>query len=325
MQLNRINIKDISQIAKKIGILWVFFALSITIAILSPNFVKALNIITVFKQISMLGILAVGSTFVLISGGIDLSVGSIVALAGVCAAMFGGKDMNLPLFIPIIIAISVGGAIGFLNGVGVAYAKITPFIMTLGFMISVRGLALLLTNGKPIFGLNEGFMNISNAPLFRIGGVAVPNMILYFFIVVILMSIVLRFTVFGKWLYAVGGNEESARFSAINVKRVKLTVYTINGLLAGLCGVLMASRINSGDATVASNFALDAIAASVIGGVSLAGGVGTIWKTIFGALIIGVMQNGLQILGVSPFIQTIVQGLIIIIAVFFDSRTRSVQ
>jgi ribose/xylose/arabinose/galactoside ABC-type transport system permease subunit len=137
------------------------------------------------------------------------------------------------------------------------------------------------------------------------------------------MSVFLRLTVFGKWLYAVGGNEEAARFSAINVKLVKTSVYALNGLLAGICGVLMASRINSGDATVAENFALDAIAASVIGGVSLAGGVGTIWKTLLGALIIGVMQNGLQILRVSPFVQTIIQGLIIIIAVFFDTRTRT--
>lgn len=314
---------SITGFVKQAAILWVFIILCLIIAVLSPNFIKLLNIVTVFKQISMLGILAIGSTFVLISGGIDLSVGSIVSLSGVCAALLGVEELGMPLIVPIMAAILVGAIIGFINGVGITFGKITPFIMTLGFMISVRGLALLLSKGRPIFGLNPNFMNISNAPVFKLGVVAVPSLIFYLVGVIIIMSILLKHTVFGKWLYAVGGNEDAARFSAINVNWVKIAVYTLNGLLAGLCGVLMASRINSGDATVAENFALDAIAASVIGGVSLAGGVGTIWKTLLGALIIGVMQNGLQILGVSPFIQTIIQGLIIIIAVFFDMRSRA--
>ena len=314
---------DLAGFARQAAILWVFIAICVVITVLSPNFIRPLNIITVLKQISMLGILAIGSSFVLISGGIDLSVGSIVALSGVCAALLGGKDLNLPLIVPIMAAVMVGIGVGFLNGVGIAYGKITPFIMTLGFMISARGLALLLTKGKPIFGLNERFISISSARVFSFGEVVVPSLIFYLIGVTLVMSVFLRLTVFGKWLYAVGGNEEAARFSAINVKLVKVSVYALNGLLAGICGVLMASRINSGDATVAENFALDAIAASVIGGVSLAGGVGTIWKTLLGALIIGVMQNGLQILRVSPFVQTIIQGLIIIIAVFFDTRTRT--
>ena len=313
---------DIVGFLKEAAILWVFIILCVIIATLSPNFIKPLNIVTVFKQISMLGILAIGSTFVLISGGIDLSVGSIVSVAGVCAALVGVKELNQPNIVPIIVAMSVGLGIGFLNGVGIAFGKITPFIMTLGFMISMRGVALLLSKGRPIFGLGDQFMDISNAPVFRFGGVTVPNIILYFIAVIIIMSIILKLTVFGKWLYAVGGNEVAAKFSAVNVNWVRIAVYSLNGLLAGLCGVLMASRINSGDATVAKNFALDAIAASVIGGVSLAGGIGTIWKTLIGVLIIGVMHNGLQILGVSPFIQTIVQGLIIIVAVFFDMRSR---
>ena len=315
--------KSIAEFVKAAAILWVFIILCVIIAVLSPNFIKLLNVVTVFKQISMLGILAIGSTFVLISGGIDLSVGSIVSLSGVCAALLGVQELDLPLIVPIMAAVVVGSAIGLINGIGVTFGKITPFIMTLGFMISVRGLALLLSNGRPIFGLSEKFMNISNTPVFKLGTVAVPSLIFYLIGVIIIMSVLLKLTVFGKWLYAVGGNADAARFSAINVNWVKIAVYTLNGCLAGLCGVLMTSRINSGDATVAENFALDAIAASVIGGVSLAGGVGTIWKTLLGALIIGVMQNGLQILGVSPFIQTIIQGLIIIIAVFFDMRSRA--
>jgi ribose/xylose/arabinose/galactoside ABC-type transport system permease subunit len=310
---------------KKAAILWVLIIMCIVIGILSPNFIKPLNVVTVFKQISMLGIVAMGSTFVLISGGIDLSVGSIMSVAGVCAALAALKEQNNPLVVPILLGLLVGFGVGFLNGFGITYGKITPFIMTLGFMITMRGLALLLSRGRPIFGLSERFADISGAPILRLGTVSIPNLILYLIGTSIIMGIVLRYTVYGKWLYAVGGNENSARFSAINVNMVKMVVYTLNGLLAGLCGVLMASRINSGDATVAENFALDAIAASVIGGVSLSGGAGTIWKTLIGALIIGVMQNGLQILGVSPFIQTIVQGLIIILAVFSDTRSKAAR
>jgi ribose/xylose/arabinose/galactoside ABC-type transport system permease subunit len=316
---------DLTALLKDGIILWVFSAMCVFLAFLSPSFIKPLNIVTVLKQSSMLGILAIGSTFVLISGGVDLSVGSILAVSGVCAAMLAQKNFSLPLIIPILAAVIVGTGIGLMNGVGVAFGKITPFIMTLGFMISIRGLAFLITKGKPVFGLRDNFTNISNGVVFRFGDVVVPSMVFYLIGVVIIMSVILKLTVFGKWLNAVGGNEEAARFSAISVNFIKAAVYTLNGLLAGLCGVLMASRLNSGDATVAQNFALDAIAASVIGGVSLAGGVGSIWKTIVGALIIGVMQNGLQILGVSPFIQTIVQGLIIIAAVFFDMRGRAKQ
>jgi len=312
--------RSLGVFVRKAGILWIFIIMCVVIGILSPNFIKPLNVVTILKQISMLGILAIGSTFVLISGGIDLSVGSTMSAAGVCAALVGLQTQNNPLILPIVIALVVGLGIGLINGFGVTYGRITPFIMTLGLMISVRGLALLLSKGQPIFGLSDKFASISGQPIFRFGSVTIPNLILYLIATTAFMSILLKFTIYGKWLFAVGGNENSARFSAINVAAVKIAVYALNGLLAGLCGVLMASKINSGDATVGENIALDAIAASVIGGVSLSGGIGTIWKTVLGALIIGVMQNGLQILSVSPFVQTIVEGLIIIAAVFFDVR-----
>jgi len=279
----------------------------------------ALNVITILRQFSMLGILAIGATFVLIGGGIDLSVGSIMALTGVCAALMSRSD-SLPLIVPIFAAVLIGGAIGAANGIGVAYAKIPAFIMTLGFMIAGRGIALLIADGRPVFGLRDDFMSITTTTVFRMGDVAVPSLIFFFLAVFVIALFIFNKTVYGKWVYGVGGNELAARFSGIKTKKIILSTYVINGLFAGLCGVLMASRINSGDATVADGYALDAISAAVIGGVSLSGGLGKVWKAVIGAFIIGVLQNGLQIIGLSPFVQTIIQGVIIMVAVFFDQN-----
>ena len=300
-------------------IVWVLIGMCIVMTLISPNFMTPLNIVTILRQFSMLGILAIGATFVLVGGGIDLSVGSTMALTGVCAALIGRSE-SIPLVVPILAAVLIGGAIGAANGVGVAYAKIPAFIMTLGFMISGRGIALILADGKPVFGLRDDFMSITTTTVFRIGDVAVPSLIFFFVAVFILSLFIINKTIYGKWVYGVGGNEMAARFSGINTKRIILSTYVINGLFAGLCGVLMASRINSGDATVADGYALDAISAAVIGGISLSGGLGKAWKAVIGAFIIGVLQNGLQIIGLSPFVQTIIQGVIIMVAVFFDQN-----
>ena len=306
---------------KNSSILWIFILMCVVLSFLTNTFLTSLNIVTVLKQISILGILAVGSTLVIITGGIDLSVGSIMAFSGVCAAYIGQADKSYPLILAVLVAVLAGGLIGLLNGIGIAYGKIPAFIMTLGTMTSVRGVALLMTNGMPIFNLKENFPSIVNKAVFMIGDVKVPVIIVYLFSIIIIGSIILNRTVFGKHVKALGGNEDATRFSGVNVNFDRMMVYVFNGLLAGLCGILMAARINSGNATVADSYAMDAISASVIGGVSLAGGVGTVWKTIIGALIIGVMQNGLQIMKVSSFVQTIVQGIIIVVAVFFDVRT----
>ena len=315
--MERINTSRFRIVFSELAILWVLIILCIVMTAFSDSFLTPLNAITVLKQVSILGILAIGATFVLLSGGIDLSVGSTMALTGVISAMIAKTD-SVPLIVPILVAILLGGGVGLLNGAGVAFAKMPAFIMTLGLMIVLRGTALLIAGGRPVFGLPDKFMGISGTNVFNIGNVPVSTLILYFLAVFAIALFLLNKTVYGKWIYGVGGNEIAARFSGIKTKRVILSVYIINGLLAGLCGVLMASRINSGDATVAESFALDAIAAAVIGGVSLYGGTGKVWKAVLGALIIGIIQNGLQIMGLSPFVQTIIQGSIIVVAVMFD-------
>lgn len=321
MRIPTINKEKTIARVKDASILWILVAMCLILTCLTDSFLTPLNVVTVLKQISILGIVAAGSTFTIITGGIDMSCGSIMALSGVCAAFVGQAGSGLPLILAVLVAIAVGGLVGLLNGVGISYGKIPPFIMTLGTMTSVRGFALLLTDGMPIFNLQANFPELVNYAVFNIGDVKVPVIIFFLIGIIALSSVLLNRTTFGKHVMALGGNAEAARFSGVNVKLVRTLVYVYSGLLAGLAGVLMAARINSGNATIADSYAMDAISASVIGGVSMSGGIGTIWKTIVGALIIGVMQNGLQILKVSSFIQTIVQGAIIVIAVYLDVRT----
>jgi ribose/xylose/arabinose/galactoside ABC-type transport system permease subunit len=303
---------------KKTGIVWVFFALCTTLSFLSPAFITPANILNVVKQVSLNGILAIGMTYVIISKGIDLSVGSVVALSGVCAAFFAVNGKPSPVFVPFMVALSVGAVVGLINGVGIAYGNLPPFIMTLGMMIVARGAALLFTGGIPIFNLSQDFIDISNRSTF-----GVSNLVYFFVLIIISSQFVLSKTVFGRRIYATGGNEDATRLSGINVKRLKVIIYMLCGLLAGFCGLLMTSRITSGNATVASGYELSAIAAAVIGGVTFSGGSGSIWGTIVGALIIGVIQNDLDILAVSPFYQQIMQGSIIIMAVFLDIKSKS--
>lgn len=306
------------DLVKKAGILWAFIGLFIILAILSPAFVTPNNLMNVIKQIAVNGILGIGMTFVLVSGGIDLSVGSLIALTSICAAFFARQTTGLPLVVPIVAALSVGALTGLLNGVGIAYVGFSPFIMTLAMMSITRGLGLVLTEGRPIFGMSPHFNNISNG--FVLG---IPNLVYFLVILMAVGVFLLRKTVFGKWVYAIGGNEAAARLSGINTRRIKTLVYVGSGFLAGLCGLLMASRITSGSPIIGSGYELNAIAAAVIGGVSMSGGVGNMMGTLVGALIIGIIQNGLDILGVSPFYQQIIQGLIIIVAVFLDIKSKS--
>ena len=303
---------------RKAGILWAFLALVIVLSILSPAFMTPHNLMNVVKQMSVTGILGIGMTFVLILGGIDLSVGSIVALTSVCAAYLAKDSLGLPLIVPILVPLVVGLAAGAINGIGIAYVGISPFIMTLAMMSVLRGVAQVLSNGTPIFGLSGQFNSIANGFLFGI-----PNLVYFLLIILVIGIFVLRKTVFGKWVYAIGGNEASARLSGIDTRRIKTMVYMICGLLAGICGVLMASRITSGSPIIGVGYELNAISAAVIGGVSMSGGTGDLLGTLVGALIMGVIQNGLDILGVSTFYQQIIQGLIIIVAVFLDIKSKS--
>lgn len=306
-----------SAITNYVGRYGVFTALlliCISLSILSPNFLTAQNLIIVLRQISINGILAVGVTFVILSGGIDLSLGSVVALTGVVAALYAQSgDHSLPLAIGL--GVATGILVGVLNGVIITKGKTAPFIVTLGMMTIVRGLALVVSGGRPVSNLPKSFNHIGGGNFL---GIPIPILILG--MVVILAGIILNYTKIGRYVYAVGGNENAARASGIAVHKVKIFAYVICSGLAGLAGVILASRITTGQPNAGIAYELDAIAAVVIGGTSLAGGVGKVTGTLIGALMIGVINNGLDLLNISSYYQQIIKGVIIISAVLIDRR-----
>ena len=312
-----INKKQIIDIFRKTGILWALFILIIILASVSPVFLTVRNFINIFKQTSITSILAIGMTFVLLTGGIDLSVGSITALAGVFAASVGVTSNGNPLALSFLVAIATGAICGVINGIGVAYIGFPAFIMTLGMMGIARGSAQVFTGGTPIFGVSDAFARIAGGVTFGI-----PNLVYYMLFIFVIAYIILTKTLVGRRIYAIGGNDEAARLSGVDVKKFLVLVYGICGALAGLCGILMASRITSGNPIAADKYEMDAISAAVIGGISMTGGSGSILGTIVGAFILTVIQNGFDILGISPFYKQIVQGCIILFAVFIDLKSK---
>lgn len=305
-----------SNTFRELGIFIAFIIVLIVLTILSPNaFARPANLINILKQASINGILATGMMFVIISGGIDLSVGSTVALAGVIAATFAHPG-EYPLIVPVILALVVGGVVGLINGYGVAYGNIPSFIVTLGTMTIVRGVALIAANGQPVFNVTKEFEVIAGGFVLNV----IPHLVIFFVVIIAIFATILTRTVFGRRVYAIGGNEIAAKVSGINVKRIKLAVYTITGVLAGLAGLLLASRIISGNPTAGQGYELDAIAAVIIGGVSMSGGAGKWYGTVIGALLIAVIGNGLDILNVSSHLQLIIKGSIIIVAVLLDTK-----
>lgn len=305
---------------REFGILIAFLIIVIALMIISPDaFAQPKNLIGILRQASINGILACGMMFVILSGGIDLSVGSTVALAGVMAAHFA-HPATYPLVVPILIGVLVGLAVGLLNGVGIAYGGIPPFIITLATMTAIRGVALIASGGSPVYNLSDSFKGIASS---FIPGTIIPTLAVYFLIIIILSGFILSKTVFGRRVYAIGGNDVAAKVSGINVKRMKLSVYAISGLLAGFAGVLLASRTISGSPTAGQSYELDAIAAVIIGGVSMSGGAGKWYGTLIGALLLAVLANGLDILNVSSHYQMVIKGAIIAIAVLVDIRGKS--
>lgn len=296
-------------------------ALAVLIVALSlarPNFLNLANLVNLVRQISINGILAVGVTYVLLTGGVDLSLGSVVALAGVAAACFAHPG-EYSVVVPVAVGVLAGAACGAVNGLVVAWGGVASFIVTLGMMTAARGLALLVSGGRPVSRLAPEFTHIGSG---NIAGV--PEPILIFFLVALLSRLLLHHMRLGRYIYAVGGNENAALASGVRVRSVKLSAYTICGALAGLAGVVLASRITTGQPNAGVGYELDAIAAVVIGGTSLNGGVGGVGGTILGALLMGIINNGLDLLNVSSYYQQVVKGLIIVGAVWLDrSKDRS--
>ena len=308
--------KNMRALMSEYFIFVIFIALVVILTVLKHSFISPSNLVNILKQASINGILAFGMMFVIISGGFDMSVGSTVAFTGILAAMLG--QGNAPLILALIVALIGGLAVGIVNGVGVAIGDLPPFIMTLGTMTAVRGLALLLCNGKPITGISAQYRAIAANTV-----VGIPNLAIFLVVVIIICSFVLSKTVYGRRVYACGGNLQAARVAGINTTMIRISAFAIAGFLAGLCGFLMTSRVTIGQPTAAESYEMDAITACVVGGVSMSGGVGKPWGVVVGTLLITVIANGLDILGVSSHWQKIVKGVIIVAAVLMDVKGKS--
>jgi len=304
---------DWRVVLQKYGVLLGFLALCISLTFLSDVFLTPGNIINVLRQVSVNAIIAAGMTFVILTAGIDLSVGSMLALAGVITAGMQGNGTLVAIVVPLVAM----GLLGYFNGTVITKGQIAPFVVTLGMMTVARGLTLVYSGGMPISGMNEAFRFLGDGHIW-----VIPVPVIIMLLVYAVAGWVLRFTPFGRYVYAIGGNEQVVRLSGINVNRVKAAVYAISGVAAALAGIILTSRLDSGDPTAGVAFELDAIAAVVIGGTSVAGGEGGVGGTLLGALLIGVLNNGLNLLDVPAFYQQIFKGLIIVGAVFFDRRKR---
>jgi inositol transport system permease protein len=293
----------------------IFLALILTCILFSsqiPQFATGRNLLLILNQISVNAILAFGVTFVIIAGGIDLSLGSILAVAGVVAAQFAQADTG-NLMSSIFFALLVGTAIGTVNGLITVFSKVPPFIVTLGSMTIGRGLALLISDGKPVSNLLPTFNQIGNGDL-----AGIPFSILLLIITFVLSTFLLDKTILGRYIKAIGGNEMAAYVSGISVNKIKCLVYSLSGLFAAIAAILLTARINTGQPNAGLGFELDAIAAVIIGGTSTKGGKGSMLGTFIGVFFIGIINNGLDLLNISAYWQQVVMGGIIILAVLFD-------
>jgi len=304
------------ELLSRYGIALAFLALVAALALLSPSFLSTSNLLNVLRQIAVNALLAFGMTTVILGAGIDLSVGSVLALSG---ALAGGLSVaGWPPALAMGAALLAGALMGLFNGLFVAYAGIAPFIATLGGLTIFRGVTLVYTDGRPITGLPEAFDLLGNGVWL---GVPVPVWVMLAFLGV--THVLLRFTALGRTIYAVGGNEEAARLSGIPVVQVKLFTYAYSGLAAALGALVLTGRLNSAQPTAGAGFELDAIAAVVVGGTSLFGGRGGVTGTFLGAAIIGVLNNGMNLLDVSAFYQQIVKGGVILGALLVDRLVSS--
>lgn len=305
-----------SDMMRRYGLILVLLLSVVILSFISDAFLTVNNLMNVLRQVSINGILAVGMTLVILTAGIDLSIGSLMAVSAVIAASIVAGNPDA-VFLALVAGIAASGVLGGVTGTMSTKLNVAPFIATLAMMTIARGIALIYTNGRPITIDSSAFRYLGQG---YIGPVPVPVVI--FALVTAIVSFILYKTKFGRYIYAVGGNENAANVSGIRVHRVKIWVYIINGALSGLAGILLASRISSGQPNSGLGYELDAIAAVVIGGTSLFGGRGTMLGTIVGVLIIGVINNGLNLLNVSSYWQQIIKGLIIAGAVILDQRAK---
>lgn len=304
----KLSVKDIFV---KNGIYFGFLAIIILFSILSPYFFTGNNILNIIVQSSVIAIIAIGETVVILTGGIDLSVGSNVALVSIVLGLLLVSGVAIP--IAVLLAITIGVLVGLVNGLIISYGKVPPFIMTLGMLSIAKGIALAANDGRPVSGLPFGFDRIATTRI-----VGIPIFIFYCLIAYIVMFIVLNYTRLGRYIYAIGGNLNAARLSGIQVKKITTIAYVFSGLFAAIGGVMLTARLNYATPLSGQGYELDAIAGAVIGGTALSGGKGNVLLTFLGAILLGTLKNGLTLLNVSSFYQQIITGIVIVVAVYLD-------
>ncbi|KJR44821.1 Ribose ABC transport system, permease protein RbsC [Desulfosporosinus sp. I2] len=313
---NRLSFKKILGLIgilyDRIGILLLLLVMVVALSTVTPHFLTKVNIINLVRQTSFIAIIAIGSTIVMITMGIDLSPGSLVGITSVIVASYAHPN-QMPLVGALAIGLLVGIVAGLINGTLISYLGLAPFIVTLGMYTAARGAAMVYTNGIPITNFSSNFLFIGAGDIF---GIPVPIIILL--VVAVIFHFMLTRTRFGRHIYAIGGNEHAAVISGINVKRVKVLVYVLAGVLASVSGIALTARIASGQPSLGLGYELDAITAAVVGGTSLTGGKGSVFGTISGALVIGVINNGMDLLNCNVFWQQVIKGIIIVLAVLID-------
>lgn len=307
------KVASFARIWRRVGVFAALVLLVIAASFLSDRFLTAPNLLNILRQVAIVGILAIGMTFVILTRGIDLSVGSIL---GISVVLYAGLLEHYSMAVAVPLGLAAAMLAGLVNGIGVAWARIPPFIMTLGMLSFARGLAFIYTGGTPIPILNENFYDLGNGYVF---GVPIPSLILL--AVLAVSAVVLSLTAFGRSIYAIGSNEDAARLSGVPVHQYKVIVYVISGLVSGLAGLVYASQLSIGTPIAGQGYELDAIAAVVVGGTSLFGGKGSVGGTFIGTLIIGVLANTLNLTGVDPYVQQLFKGALIVVAVYVMSRS----
>lgn len=317
---------DVKELSKKYAIIIILVLMVLVLSIMNPSFLSPVNIANLLTQVAIYGILACGMLLVIVSKGIDLSVGSVLAFSGIVAGSVSqtvdatGKVFPqlgmAPLWVTILLALGIGALLGAINGALIAYTGIPAFISTLGMYTAARGAALMYSDGRPVSNINPSILVFGD----KIVSVLTMPVVIYALVIVVTF-VILKFTSFGKSVYAIGGNIQAAEISGIKVKRNITLIYTYCGLLAGLCALVYIGRTGGSiQPATATGYELTAIAATTIGGTSHSGGIGTVWGTVVGALILGVLTNGFTMLGVNAYVQQIVQGVVIVVAVILDMR-----
>lgn len=290
----------------------VLVLMCLILAVASDKFLTMSNLLTIVKQISIQSIVAIGMTMIIITGNIDLSVGSIVAFSSVSVAMM--MTSGVPVIIACILTLIISGILGLISGGVTAKLRLHSFLVTLALMQAFRGLAQTMTGGYPVAGFDTSFGKLASASIGPI-----PLLVVYMIVFYAIFIYVLKYTAFGRSIYAIGGNQESARLSGINVERVKTIVFVISSMLCGVAGLLLTAKVRSGDPTCANGWEMDTIAGAIIGGTNMMGGEGKLGGTIIGLLFVGILSNGMILLGVNAYMQSVIKGLVIFLAVILNS------